>query len=104
MSTLLNSTTVLGTAIAPTATSAGTLNDDGTVNTSKRNALIVTPTFTTASLAVGASLNAHYDKEMFAESLQGYVESLSDEELVAALEEANAILGEETTNTGVKTI
>ena len=104
MSTLLHSTTVFGATVAPTATAAGTLNDDGTVNRDKRNSTLLTTSSTTASLAIGASLNSHYKKEMFSEYLQGYVESLSDEELYAALAEVGEVLGEETTDTTVKTI
>ena len=98
---LLGGTT---SVVGPTLTTNSTLNDDGTVNRDKRNDLLVTAVSTTASLAVGGSLNAKNHKEVQEKYSSAYMDSVSDEELISALEEFGLLEATDTQDSVNKTI
>lgn len=81
----MTTTSLLSSSSSVTATSASTLNKDGTINEDNRNMLLGSTVTTTATVLGASYLNAKTIDEIYQKYADAYVESMSDEDLELAL-------------------
>ncbi len=86
---------------ASVGTTVYTIDDNG-INKGKRNQVLATTLTTTASVIASEAVSQRGIKEIHEKYSQAYIDSLTDEELEAALQQVNLLLNdmdEETTKT-----
>ena len=98
MSTL-GITTIGGAAIG---TAVYTTDDNG-INKEKRNHVLATTLASTATVIASEAVSQHGMKEIHEKYSQAYLDSLTDEELEAALQQVNLLINDMDEDT-VKTI
>ena len=91
-------TTTIGTisSCGNTGNQGISFNSDGTLGT------VITSSITTATIVGEDLINQHYLRQIYQRSQTAYIDSMSDEELVNALEQANLL--EKKVNKGSKTL
>lgn len=77
--------------------------DDKKVDSDKRNQVLATTLASTATVIASEIVSQNGMKEIHQKYSQGYIESLSDEELASALQELD-LLEKESTQDSIKTI
>ena len=94
------------TGLGTTAVAGVTLYDkkNKKLNTDNLKSTIYSGVSTTATAVAGASLNHQTMKQIHEKYASAYVESMSDEELEAALVQMDLLVGETNESTDVKTI
>ena len=101
----MNATTLIlavsGTAIGSTSAS---VKEDGTLDTTKRNDFIATTLSVTATTVAGSVMNNATVDQIHHKYSRSYVESLSDSELEAALQDMNLLASENMSNNRDKTL
>lgn len=80
-------TTILSGLAGAVGVTSTTLNEDGSVNREKRNAILATATSTVAVTLGGDILNKQSKEKVHEKYSQAYVKSMSDDELIKALQD-----------------
>lgn len=100
----MNTTTLIGMTGVSASLTNYTVGENGQIDKGRRNDLIATTITTSATIAVGGTLNDQSMQQIHSKYANAYVESLSDEQLERALQQLN-LLEEETEKMNcVKTI
>lgn len=106
----MNTTTIITGIAGSIGTTSATVNDDGSTDTEKRNSTLVPIAASSATTAVGGTINAHQVEEIYekyATCVQpslNYVQALSDDDLVEALQKMDLLALEKEPKTDAKTI
>lgn len=97
-------TTLLTAELGTTSSITMYTTDDEKILPNKRNEVIGTTLVSTATTAVGQSMNAHGQKKIYEKYASAYVESMTDEELELALQKMDLLAIDEQTDQQTKTI
>lgn len=95
--------TMLTSASAVSGTTASTFNDDGTIDTEKRNSVLGATALTAGTLIAASIQEKNAMDEIYDKYANAYIDSLSDEELACALEQLDLLEASTSENT-IKTI
>ena len=98
---ILKTTTIIG---APITTTASTLNEDGSVNKKNLIPILAAGAVSTGTIGMSYVLNQHDLKKIHERAATSYLDSMSDEELVSALEQLNMLEAENNQKNSNKTI
>lgn len=101
---IFNTTTTIGALGAPLATTSSTLNEDGSVNKNNLLSVLVPVVSSTATVGMGYVMNQHDLKRIKQDAATSYIESMSDEELISALEQLDMLDSEINNKNDNKTI
>lgn len=77
--------TIIGGVTTSIGTATTTLNEDGTINEANRNSLLKSTVATTATVIGASIVNDHTLDKIYEKYATAYIESMSDDELEAAL-------------------
>lgn len=83
--------TMLTSASAVSGTTASTFNKDGTIDTEKRNSLLGATALTAGTLIAASIQEKNAMDEIYDKYANAYIDSMSDEELVSALEQLDLL-------------
>lgn len=98
------STSLITTELATTSSITMYTTDDERILPDKRNRVIGATLTSTATTAIGQSMNVHGQKKVYEKYASAYIESMSDEELETALQKMDLLIADEQDNTQIKTL
>lgn len=83
--------TMLASSSATVGTTSTTFNEDGTIDTEKRNTLIGSSAILGGTIIGSSMLEDNTMNEIYEKYSSSYIDSMSDEELVSALEQLDLL-------------
>ena len=88
----MDTTTIIGITAASIGSSTLTIGEDGDISLTGRQSIVATSLTSTATTAIGDSLNANAMKEIQTKYSSAYIESMSEEELESALQKLDLLV------------
>lgn len=83
--------TMLTSTSAVSGTTTSTFNNDGTIDTEKRNSLLGATALTAGTLIAASIQEKNAMDEIYEKYANAYIDSMSDEELASALEQLDLL-------------